>query len=57
MNTAHPPFATDAYGPDAIIMKGVDGLNWRLKDYEARGGYLALRRVLADKVPPDAVIA
>ncbi len=21
------------YGPDAIIMKGLDGRNWRLKDY------------------------
>ncbi|MCL4799618.1 MAG: NADH-quinone oxidoreductase subunit NuoF [Burkholderiales bacterium] len=38
-------------------MKGVDGLNWRLKDYEARGGYQALRKVLAEKVAPDAVIA
>ena len=31
------------YGPDAVIMKGLDGNNWRLKDYEARGGYSALR--------------
>ena len=27
------------YGPDAILMKGLDGRNWRLKDYEARDGY------------------
>ena len=27
-----PPFAGDAYGPDAKIMQGVDGLNWRLAD-------------------------
>ena len=27
------------YGPDAILMKGLDGRNWRLDDYEARGGY------------------
>ena len=26
------------YGPDAVIMKGLDGANWRLADYEARGG-------------------
>jgi NADH-quinone oxidoreductase subunit F len=57
MNTAHPPFAKDAFGPDAVIMKGIDGLNWRLKDYEARGGYAALRKLLAEKISPDAVVA
>jgi NADH-quinone oxidoreductase subunit F len=57
MNTARPPFDPAVYGPDALIMKGVDGLNWRLKDYEARGGYQALRKILAEKMPPDAVIA
>ena len=30
------------YGPDAILMAGLNGNNWRLKDYEARGGYAAL---------------
>ena len=34
------------YGPDAIIMKGLDGANWRLKDYEARGGYQALKKIV-----------
>jgi NADH-quinone oxidoreductase subunit F len=52
-----PPFATDLFGPEAIILKGLDGLNWRLKDYEARGGYQALRKILAEKIPPDQVIA
>jgi hypothetical protein len=56
MNTAHPPSDTSAYGPDAIIMKGVDGLNWRLKDYEARGGYQALRKILSEKITPEVVI-
>ena len=28
------------------IYAGLDGSNWRLKDYEARGGYQALRRML-----------
>jgi NADH-quinone oxidoreductase subunit F len=28
------------------IYAGLDGTNWRLKDYEARGGYQALRRIL-----------
>jgi NADH-quinone oxidoreductase subunit F len=57
MITAFPPFAPDAYGPDAVIMKGVTGDNWRLKDYVARGGYQALRKIIADKLAPDAVIA
>ena len=26
------------YGPDALLMAGLDGSNWRLKDYEARQG-------------------
>jgi NADH-quinone oxidoreductase subunit F len=45
------------YGPDAILLAGLDGANWRLADYEKRGGYAALRKLLADKVPPDQVIA
>ena len=28
------------------ILSGIDGRNWRLKDYEARGGYQALRKIL-----------
>ena len=28
------------------ILAGLNGSNWRLKDYESRGGYQALRRVL-----------
>jgi NADH-quinone oxidoreductase subunit F len=57
MNTAHPPFSPDVYGPDAVIMKGIDGNNWRLKDYVARGGYEALRKVLTTPMPPEEVIA
>jgi NADH-quinone oxidoreductase subunit F len=45
------------YGPDAILMAGLDGRNWRLEDYEARSGYAALRRILKDGIAPDAVIA
>jgi len=45
------------YGPDAILMQGLDGRNWRLKDYAARSGYAALRRILEDGIAPDAVIA
>ncbi|HEV8108372.1 MAG TPA: NADH-quinone oxidoreductase subunit F, partial [Burkholderiales bacterium] len=45
------------YGPDAILMAGLDGANWRLKDYEARDGYAALKKILADKIAPDQIIA
>jgi NADH-quinone oxidoreductase subunit F len=31
---------------DPQIYKDLDGTNWRLKDYEQRGGYQALRRIL-----------
>jgi len=40
-----------------IILAGLDGTNWRLKDYEKRGGYGALRKILSEKIPPDVVIA
>ena len=43
------------------IMAGLDGSNWRLKDYEARGGYSALRKILGkdggEGMTPDQVIA
>jgi NADH-quinone oxidoreductase subunit F len=42
------------------IMAGLDGKNWRLKDYEARGGYQALRKILAAGdagMTPDQVVA
>ncbi|MDE2047424.1 MAG: NADH-quinone oxidoreductase subunit NuoF [Betaproteobacteria bacterium] len=39
------------------IYAGLDGSNWRLKDYEARGGYSALRKILATGMTPDQVIA
>ena len=32
------------YGPDAILMAGLDGANWRLADYERRDGYAALKQ-------------
>jgi NADH-quinone oxidoreductase subunit F len=56
MKSSHPPFATDAYGPDAVIMAGVDGNNWGIADYVARGGYAALRKILEEKITPAAVI-
>ena len=41
------------------IMAGLDGKNWRLKDYEARGGYQAIRKILAGEggMTPDQVVA
>ena len=45
----------------AQIYDGLDGTNWRLKDYEARGGYQALRRILdaggGATMTPEQVIA
>ena len=37
------------------IYADLNGSNWRLKDYEARGGYAALRKILGkDGSPPQA---
>ena len=44
------------------IYTGLNGSNWRLKDYESRGGYQALRKILtanAEGTPgmtPDQVV-
>ena len=51
-----PPFADEIFGPEAILMKGLNGLNWRLKDYEARGGYQALRKILNEGMTPEQVV-
>src|SRR5258706_3454670 len=51
------PFSEDIYGPDAVIMKGITGANWKLDDYVARGGYTALKKILSEKIPPEKVIA
>jgi len=46
---------------DPQICAGLDGRNWRLKDYESRGGYQALRKILGKDGGPgmtqDEVIA
>ena len=43
------------------IYAGLDGTNWRLKDYQARGGYAALRKILGldggERMTTDQVIA
>ena len=57
MEPVNAPLPPDMYGPDAVIMKGLDGLNWRLKDYEARDGYRALRKIVQEGISPEQVIA
>ena len=45
------------YGPDAVLLAGLTGRNWRLADYVQRGGYEALRKILTEKIPPEQVVA
>ena len=45
------------YGNDAIILTGLDGNNWRLRDYESRAGYAALKKIVKDGIKPEEVIA
>jgi NADH-quinone oxidoreductase subunit F len=45
------------YGPDAVLLAGLNGRNWRLADYVARGGYEALKKILTEKTPPEQVTA
>lgn len=41
-----------------VLMAGLDGDNsWQLKDYVARGGYEMLKKILAENVPQEQVIA
>ena len=40
-----------------VILAGIDGDNWRLADYEKRGGYAALKKILTEGVKPEEVIA
>ncbi|KAF9397004.1 hypothetical protein CPC16_000041 [Podila verticillata] len=40
-----------------LILAGLNGENWQLKDYLARGGYQQLKRILVEKISPEQVIA
>ncbi|KND56352.1 NADH-ubiquinone oxidoreductase chain F [Candidatus Paraburkholderia kirkii] len=40
-----------------LILAGLNGENWHLEDYVARGGYKQLRRILEEKIPPEQMIA
>ena len=57
MSIKSTPFAADVYGPNALILAGLDGENWRLKDYESRSGYKAVKNVLGNRVPPEDLIS
>jgi NADH-quinone oxidoreductase subunit F len=40
-----------------LILANLNGSNWHLQDYVARGGYSALRKILEEKIPQEQVIA
>src|ERR1700712_5851711 len=40
-----------------VILAGLDGKNWHLADYVARGGYSALRKILENGITPEQIIA
>ena len=40
-----------------LIVAGLDGKNWRVADYEKRGGYEALKKILNTPITPQDVIA
>lgn len=42
---------------DPLILAGLDGRNWRLKDYVKRGGYASLKRILSENITPEQVVA
>jgi NADH-quinone oxidoreductase subunit F len=39
------------------ILAGLDGHNWGIQDYMARGGYESLKKILTTGITPDDVIA
>ena len=59
MSVAEPVISTAFHNRhiDPQIMAGLDGSNWRLNDYVARGGYEALRKILSSGMTPEQVIA
>ncbi|HQR04605.1 MAG: NADH-quinone oxidoreductase subunit NuoF [Proteobacteria bacterium] len=47
----------DAINPVLTAGWNKGDAGWRLKDYEARDGYAALRKIIAGKIPPAEVIS
>ena len=41
---------------DPVILAGLNGANWGLDDYLARGGYSVLKKILAEQTPPDDIL-
>jgi NADH-quinone oxidoreductase subunit F len=41
---------------DPVILAGLDGQNWGLDEYVARGGYSVLKKILSEKTNPDDII-
>ena len=42
---------------DPVILAGINGNNWGLDDYIARGGYAVLKKILAEQTPPDEILS
>ena len=45
--------------PTQILLTGVDPSdpdNWRLRNYEQRDGYVALKKILSESIPPEKII-
>ena len=40
-----------------LILADLDGKNWHLADYEKRGGYDALKKILSSGIKPEDVVA
>lgn len=42
---------------DPVILAGLNGANWGLDDYIARGGYSVLKKILAEQTPADDILS
>ena len=45
--------------PTQVLLAGLnpsDPENWRLPNYQQREGYVALRKILEEKIPPEKII-
>jgi len=51
------PLLSAGWQKDAHDWRLENDTGWRLKDYEARGGYQSLKKILETKMTPDEVIA
>jgi NADH-quinone oxidoreductase subunit F len=40
-----------------VILAGLNGTNWGLDDYIARGGYSVLKKILAEQTPADDILS